>query len=205
MFELFLEKLRIGLEKPLPGFKAHKSMIPDNREYKLTDENYTKSAVNIILYPNNGLENFILTKRSSKMSHHSGQISLPGGKKDAVDKDLWETAKRETLEETNIVIKDENYLGKLSPLLIPVSKFNVQPFISVIDKKPDTPARTNEVEKFFFVNISDFFSVDNFSKKTFFFNGKSFITPCYKLEGEIVWGATAMILAEFSQIILEFA
>lgn len=201
MNEEFLNRLKNNFNKTMSGVEAHKSMIPEGRTYEISQLNFTKSAVNIILFPIEGEMSFLLTKRSPKMTHHSGQISLPGGKFEKGDLNLWETAKRETLEETGIRINDENYIGELTNLLIPVTKFDVQPFVSYIDKKPVLLQKTDEVEKFYFVKVKDFFLESNKFIKTFKHNNQLVTTPFYKLNSEIdiVWGATAMILAEFHQ------
>jgi 8-oxo-dGTP pyrophosphatase MutT (NUDIX family) len=201
MNELFFNSLKNKLKKSLPGIDAHKTMIPKGRTYEMAKSNYIKSAVNIVLFPIDDEIWFLLTKRSSQMSHHSGQISLPGGKIEKNDLNLWETAKRETFEETGIEINDENYIGELTNLCIPVSKFDVQPYVCCIENKPVLPPKTNEVEKFYFVKVKDFFSDSNKFIKTFKHNNQSVTTPFYKLDNEIdiVWGATAMILAEFHQ------
>ncbi len=164
MFEEFLEKLKIEIKGDLPGAEAHRLMIPKMREYKVENDNYTESAVNIVLYPNGSAPNFILTKRSNKLAKHSGQISLPGGKKDKKDKDLWETCKRETKEETTIIVRDSNYIGKLSKLLIPLTRFSVQPFVSFINYKPILPEKTKEVQKFIETNIN---SIDTLNPHVF--------------------------------------
>lgn len=205
MHKDFIQKLKNELKKPLPGFEAHIKMIPGKRDYQFEAGNYKKSAVNIILFPFENSIRFILTKRKNGLSHHSGQISLPGGKKDEDDTSLWETCKRETIEETGIMIKDKNYIGNLSNLLIPVSNFDVLPFMSFIDKAPTLPNSNNEVEKFFKIDLFNFFSKKNIFEKKMNFNGHNIVVPYYKLDSEIVWGATAMILSEFNYILKRFA
>ena len=200
MIEQFLDKLLESLKKPLPGKKAHIQMIPKGREYVEPESNYIESAVNIILYQDKNSVCFLLTKRNKNMLNHAGQISLPGGKKDEKENDLWITAKRETFEETGIYIDNDCFVGKLSKIFIPTTNFCIQPYISYLSKKPVFPNKTEEVDKFFSVKTEDFFSEKNISTKIIKHKNRFIEIPYFKLENEFVWGATAMILSEFRQI-----
>ncbi len=196
-----INKLKILLKnKNLPGFTAHNKMIPKGRIYEFKAENYKESAVNLILFSDNEALKFFLTKRSKKLTNHSGQISLPGGAKDFLDNNLWDTAKRETFEEIGIKIKNKNFVGKLTPLLADVSSFKIQPFVSFFDFEPKYIINTNEVEKLYIVNLKNFFSKNNifYEKKTY--NGNIIAYPYFSLQNEKVWGITAMILSEFFEI-----
>lgn len=185
------------LSQKLPGFNAHIEMMPEGRQYIPSNSNPKYSAVNILTYYKESNLFFILTQRSHNLEHHSGQISLPGGSKDEEDKDLWETAKRETFEEIGIKLNDQNYVGKLSPLYIDVSNFLVQPFISFLYSEPEFESNMSEVEKVFKVNFIEFFNKKNIYHSSKIIKGKKIIYPFFKLEDQQVWGATAMILQEF--------
>lgn len=187
-------KIKEIADKKLIGQEAHRLMIPSGRNLEFSkDEKYKKSAVNIILFDTLESTNLILMKRNSKLEYHSGQISLPGGSFDNNDKNLWETAKRETYEEIGIEIKDEHFIKELSPLYIPVSNFLVHPFVSYISELPPIKINKSEVEKIFFADIYKFFDDSN----KYFYEDKNLKYPYYKVERERVWGATAMILTEF--------
>ncbi len=198
--EATVTQLREILSRKLPGFKAHKQMIPEGRVYQKRASNPKKSAVNIVTYLYNNELCFVLTQRAKKMEYHSGQISLPGGSKDDEDKNLWETAKRETFEEIGIEITDENYIGKLTPLYIDVSNFMVYPFVSFLKKKPILKGNKTEVEKIYEVNFMEFFDPKNKYFSSIQLKEKKINFPYFELEGQEVWGATAMILQEFFEI-----
>ena len=111
----FIKELKNYLEKKkLPGYESHKKMLPVGRIYPSDNGEFKKSSVNVLTFFNDDKFSFFLTKRSEHLSHHSGQISLPGGSFDASDKNDWETAKRETFEEIGVLVTDDNYVGKLS-------------------------------------------------------------------------------------------
>lgn len=192
-----LKNIQELLSQKLPGFDAHIVMMPEGREYISTISNPKYSAVNILIYFKEEKLYFILTQRSKNLEYHSGQISLPGGRKDNKDENLWETAKRETFEEIGVKLNDQNFVGKLSPLYIDVSNFLVQPFISFLYSEPEFKSNISEVEKIFKVNFIEFFNKKNIDHSSKIIKGKKIIYPFFKLENQQVWGATAMILQEF--------
>ena len=131
------------------------------------------------------------------MKHHAGQIALPGGRIEKGETAL-ETALRETREEIGILPEQIEILGTLSELYVQVSRFQIHPFVGWLNKKPEFIICENEVEK----TIS--FPLKNM-KNTFEEVELKTITgtlkvPCFQFEGEIIWGATAMILSEFYDI-----
>lgn len=197
-----IEKIKDFLSnQKLPGFLAHQEMIPENRPYKTEIGQFRDSAVNLILFENNERLNFVLTKRSSTMKKHSGQMSLPGGGFDESDLNLWQTAKRETFEEIGVTIEDEQKLGMLSRLIVPVSKFVVQPFVSFLEHKPVFNINKQEVEEIFIVDTQTFFAPDNIKTAVWSKNGIQFAYKYFVLQNEHVWGLTAMILSEFKYIL----
>jgi 8-oxo-dGTP pyrophosphatase MutT (NUDIX family) len=194
------------LPDKLPGYSAHKQLLPQFRKYNIPKNIKPKlSAVNIITYPQDNNLFFVLTKRSNKLDQHSGQIAIPGGSFDISDTSLWNTAKREAFEETGIKTSDENFIIKLSNLYIEVSNFIVTPFVSFLNSKPKTKINPSEVDKIFFVNFNTFFTKNNLYFEKILKNNKSFLIPYFKLENEKVWGATAMILNEFYFVFKNFA
>lgn len=182
----------------LPGFEAHKLMLPSFRLQKYDTTHYFQSAVNIIMFNEENRLKFILTKRSNKLQHHPGQISLPGGSFDNADKDLWHTAKRETYEEIGLELNDKNFIRQLTPIPVPVSRFIVNPYISYVDFVPKLKINREEVEKIFIVETESFFSCDNIKNSTIIIDSNTLNYNYFELENEKVWGLTAMVLSEFN-------
>ena len=93
-----------------------------------------------------------MTRRSNSVGHHKGQISLPGG---VVEKNesYQYTSIRETHEEIGISMNEINIIGNLSSLYVPVSNFQIFPFIGYLDRKPDTTLNLNEVKEIFSVPV----------------------------------------------------
>lgn len=177
-------------------------MLPDFRPYSTTKNNYQKSAVALIFWEDNDTLKIILTKRSNNVQKHKNQISLPGGAFDPIkDTNLWDTAKRETFEEIGIKLCNNNLVGELTSIEIPNSKFIVTPFITYLEKKPETIKLSKEVEKIFFPNFFELVDDSNIYSDFIKSDNKNYLYKYYKLEDEKVWGATAMILTEFKFII----
>ena len=138
MFQILINTLTAQLNKPLEGMKAHMEMAHFSRVFpdKAEVVNYKSSAVIVLLYPNQNKETCILLiERSTYEGHHSGQIALPGGKREPADVDLQATALREFFEETGSS-ETPIFIGKLSEVYIPVSKFVVQPYVAYLTKRP---------------------------------------------------------------------
>ena len=76
----------------------------------------TAAAVMLVFIERDNELFLLLTKRANHLKHHAGQISFPGGKAEATDKDLIDTAIRETNEEIGLSIKRENILGLLTQI-----------------------------------------------------------------------------------------
>ena len=148
----------------------------------------------------------VLILRTSDHGVHSGQVSFPGGKKEESDRSLEDTALREAEEEIGIKKNDVKVIGPLSELYIPTSGFLVQPFVGYLNKKPLFHPAKNEVAKLIEVSL-DLIMDDGIVKETTILesktqNQKSEIQiPYFDIHGEVVWGATAMIISELKKIL----
>lgn len=132
------------------------------------------------------------------MKHHAGQIALPGGRNEEGETAL-ETALRETREEIGVKPEQIEILGSLSEIYVQVSRFQILPFVGWLDKKPEFDINKNEVEKTISFPIKLIRnSVNEVELNTI--SGRLKV-PCVQFEGEIIWGATAMILSEFADIL----
>lgn len=199
-----VEDIKKALLQTLPGSVSHKKMLPLNRTLKASDEEQKiikYSSVLLLLFIENNELNAILIKRPEHMKHHGGQIALPGGRIEKGETPL-ETALRETWEEIGISPDQIEILGSLSTLYVQVSRFQIHPFVGWIGKNPEFVINKNEVEK----TIS--FPV-KLIKNTFdevelnTISGRLKV-PCIQFEGEIIWGATAMILSEFCDVLQQY-
>ena len=193
----------------LKGKLAHKKMAPYNRiseneQNKINNFTYKEAAVLILIYPSDkGVPSFVLIERTISSGVHSGQISLPGGKKEKNDKSFWDTSIRETNEEIGVNLSKINFIKKMSCVYVPPSNFMIYPFIGYLDKYPFFNMQKEEVQNIFEINILDLLKNKNksFSEVSSKYMNNNIKVPVYNFMNKIVWGATAMILSEFELFI----
>lgn len=203
-----IEILRQRLQQPLPGIVAQERMMARVVSMPLkVPDNARPSAVLCLLFPVNDELHILLMKRREDKTAHSGQVSFPGGSYEATDAGLKATALREAQEEVGIMSADVAILGSLTPLYIPVSNFNVYPFVGFAKNRPVYNLSHNEVSYTIEVSLKSL--LDPARKIT-----TDVISPAvpgvirkvkaYQLEdGTIIWGATAMIISELEAVLKE--
>jgi 8-oxo-dGTP pyrophosphatase MutT (NUDIX family) len=204
-----IDWLKERLQQELPGLTAQERMtgrvLPMPNEIP---ESARQGAVLALLYPVDGVLTLLLMKRTSDGGAHSGQVSFPGGKSDPEDADLIATALREAWEEVGLVAGNIQMIGALSSLYIPVSNFNVHPFIAYTSERPTLSPSADEVEYIIEVPISELFHPERITKVVVTSPvDKGFIrkVPAYKLQDEtVIWGATAMMISELQMLLEEY-
>lgn len=200
------EILKDIFSRSLPGERAQKLMSPSSRFTGSVqpDPNSAKeSSVFILLYQENNEWYIPLIKRTVYNGAHSGQVSLPGGKRERQDNDILQTAYRETVEEIGISSKAITYVGTLTTLYIPNSNFNVIPQVGILNSTPTFSRNSREVEQIINLPLAcllDKSNIKHFERKI---NGINISAPYYHYDEYIIWGATAMILSEFKEIVKE--
>ena len=203
MFQILINTLTAQLNKPLEGMNAHMEMAHFSRVFpdKAEVVNYKSSAVIVLLYPNQNKETCILLiERSTYEGHHSGQIALPGGKREPADVDLQATALREFFEETGSS-ETPFFIGKLSEVYIPVSKFIVQPYVAYLTKRPDFLINDVEVYKLIEWELHELLNQNTINTTTIIVSNTNIVTPYFLVDEKILWGATAMIINELKHVI----
>jgi len=199
----FIEKLHKELLKPLPGVEIQLEMSAGNRVFYKEFETVNdpkESSILILLFPDSGNWNTIFIKRTTDSSPHSGQMAFPGGMSEPDDKSLYETALREAEEEVGIDSKHVSFVGKLTPLHIPVSNVIVNPFIVTLPARPTLIANKSEVAEIFETPISIFLNKNILSYFIFEYKEKKYKAPSFIIGKYTIWGATAMIWNEFLTI-----
>lgn len=200
----FPEWLSQRLKRPLPGRDEQMKMMPlgSTNRFPIPDKT-RKSSVLILLFPDISGYSFLVIKRSADGGVHSSQISFPGGKIEAYDASPEAAALREAYEEVNLDHKGVRILGRMSPLYIPVSRFEVLPIIAFQEEKPMglVPAEA-EVAEILTVSMDRHLAQKEtrevLSSAGY---GISLSAPVYKIDEEhFIWGATAMILAELEAL-----
>ena len=205
MESLFIKNLSNRLSKDLPGKSAHDTMMVTPRlpfpKINLVKKGIPASVL-ILLFPKNNQWHFFLTKRTNTVNHHKGQISLPGGVVETGES-LEGAALRETHEEIGVDKKNIHLIGSLSSFYIPVSGFEMFPFIGWVKAEPETSIHDKEVDRVFSSSIQEFMLDKTQKTKKDTLKGFPVNIPYFDMNGETVWGATSMILAEFKLILKE--
>ncbi len=134
-----------------------------------------------------------LTKRSSALKHHPGQIAFPGGKQDAGDADIIAAALREAREEIGLSPENVEVLGTL-PSHETVTGFKVTPVIARLRHAFDPTPELGEVEEVFRVPLDHVLTPGNFTIEGRRWRGslRKYYTVPYG--PYYIWGATARIL-----------
>ena len=201
--KIFVQNIRRELGKKLPGQTYQYQMAPDDRRLQnLVKVGKPKDAAVLILLSSfhNGPE-LVFIKRTLYPGPHSGQISFPGGKADPSDPDLEYTALRETQEEIGVPSKQIRIIGSLTPLEIPVSHFKVHPFIGIGDGISHFSIQKEEVQFLLFERLEVLIDPANLATMEVMIQNKPVHVPCYRVGEHRIWGATAMILSEFLEVI----
>ena len=189
------ERVARRLAQPLPGLPAQCRMAPVGRitsDYDANPPGARAAGVLLLLTP--ALE-LVYIRRADDGGRHSGQIAFPGGIREDHDPDLVATALRETEEEIGLPRESVTVLGALTPLYIPVTNFRIQPVVGVVDAAPEFVCQPSEVAEVIRLPVAGFpASCGEFEYSR---DGVVHHAPCYRFGPVEVWGATAMITAEF--------
>lgn len=200
-------KIHERLQQPLPGGDAHEPFrakpVGDVRplfDHRLPPK---PGGVMILLFEEDGVIKFPLTKRAEYAGAHSGQISLPGGKSDPGE-DTIQTALRECEEEIGVDRTRLKVIGKLSDFFVMPSNFMVTPVIATLNELPFFKPDPREVVRILKYDVLSLIQPDAMKEKEIMAGGKfRMMAPHFEVQGEIVWGATAMMLNEFRIILQE--
>lgn len=196
-----ITRIKKQLTEKLPGYAAQIKLAPEGRDMFAEQTKKTNAAILILIFKNDQDRlSTIFMKRPTYNGHHSGQISFPGGKYESEDQTIKQTAIRETVEEIGISKEKIEIIGQLTDLYIPVSNFLVHPFVAIYTDTPLFSIDPSEVQYTISSPLSDLIELP-IHHKQMSHEDRTFNSPYFSINNEVVWGATAMILNEFIEII----
>jgi 8-oxo-dGTP pyrophosphatase MutT (NUDIX family) len=196
----FIDRFKRNLQAPLPGKEAQYEMARNfrSRAEISAPPNARTAGVLMLFYPKNDEWHLaFIRRRAHEKDPHSAQIGFPGGKYEREDGSLMQTALREAMEETGVAPDQVQILGALTSLYIPVSNFEVHPFVGYSNARPEFVPQEEEVDDIIeipFACLLDPGSVQTTNLKVRDYLLKN--VHCFKFEDHIIWGATAMMLNE---------
>lgn len=161
-------------------------------------DEFKYAAVMIIIHFTNRMPSVILIKRTKLVKSHAGEISFPGGNFMNVDIEMLQTAIRETSEEVGIQIKKEQVIGHFKAERTLSSRYIIYPYVVLLDNIPRITDTNYEVEKVIDAPLIQLLK----SRENDIEHEKEFSIarlPKFTYKNEIIWGATARILHQFSK------
>jgi 8-oxo-dGTP pyrophosphatase MutT (NUDIX family) len=162
-----------------------------------------------VLFEERGEARLVLTRRSTGLRTHQGQVSFPGGRLEPGE-DAVAAALREAFEEVDLDPSLVTTVGWLHPVLTMVSSSFILPVLATVDGRPDLVASPSEVERIFDVSLAELADPEVFHEERWRIPGRaiagtednSFPVWFFEVAGELIWGATARMLHELLTVVL---
>ncbi len=203
----FIQRLAERLSSgPLPGVKAQCTMSSAERRWTPDAAELPtlrKSAVLALLHPSPVGLAVLYTLRPSRLAHHGGQVSFPGGGMEEGDSSLAHTALRETGEELGMTTADVRVLGPLTTLFIESSRNLVHPFVGWIPALPPLNPDAREVAEVLSVTLQTLWNPATVATCVREANGQFRTFPSFYIPPYHIWGATAMMTSELLAIAVQ--
>lgn len=157
------------------------------------------SAVLLLLHKITGEEHLLFTERSQEVAHHKGQVCFPGGVRDEKDKNLWETALRETEEEIHLPRAHIEYIGELGFVVTPTG-YHMTPYVGYVRDLPELKPSAIEINKIFHAPVKHFLNPECFRLVERIYFEQKIEDPIYTYQEYEIWGASARILRDFLKV-----
>ena len=154
----------------------------------------TDAGVLVALYVDGGRLHAVLTRRRDDLRRHPGEISFPGGRHDETDPDLLATALREAEEEIGLAPAAVRVLGALQPTPTIATGYAIYPFVGLIEAGLAWTLSAREVAEVLELSLEDLQA--GYARRRLLRRGVPIRTDTYVVGDDLIWGATARILAD---------
>jgi len=181
--------------------RALRGYVPQSAE---TPEARPAAVALLLIEGPTGLEALFIKRAIRVGDPWSGQVALPGGRRESADPDLLATALRETREEVGVDLTRAERLGQLhdmnprTPTLPPIY---VRPFVFALAAKPTLTTSDEEIQRAFWVPLAHFTAPAVRRDFTLTVAGVERTFPAYALGDDVIWGMTERILTPFIELI----
>ena len=209
LFTEFLTLVPYIKKVVLNAEESHMKMMPKERLPFLNIDktklfNYKEAGVLLLVYKKNNQAHLVFIERTNYGGVHSAQIAFPGGKKEDIDNNLLDTALRETFEEIGVSIKSIVTIKEMSKVYIPPSNFLVSPYLAFSNTPINFILQKDEVQSIIEISLDEILNDKN---KHYSIMNTSYANnievPVFQFNKFKIWGATAMMLSQFKDILTE--
>lgn len=208
MLKDIVDFLKIRLQTELPYHHIKNEKLDEQLKRFILQEQNNPSrpprscAVMLALFQQEGEIYIPCILRPQKSRVHPGQIAFPGGGRETADRNLTDTAIRETWEEIGVSVPESNILGDLTNIFVPPSHSLITPKVAFLENRPNYDIDPNEVDKVIEIPLTHLLNAKNhFEKIVAVQKNQTIRMPAIKTGEFVVWGATARILKEFTLLL----
>jgi 8-oxo-dGTP pyrophosphatase MutT (NUDIX family) len=160
-----------------------------------------EAAVALVLVPDGDDLSLLFIRRAEHpLDPWSGQMALPGGRRDAEDRNLRATAIRETAEETAVTLSPRDSVGELddlSPVSPHLPPIIVRPFVFALPMVP--PVRLSP-EVALYVWVPRLQLIDRLREERVTIRDRTLVVPGYRIGPHFIWGMTERIVTPFLRL-----
>jgi 8-oxo-dGTP pyrophosphatase MutT (NUDIX family) len=199
LFTDVVARLEEAFQRELPGIDAHAALAPrPRREWPrgFNPARIRNAAGLLLVFPVDGRAHVVLTVRADTLGRHSGQVALPGGVVEPGET-FEQAAIREAHEEVALPPAGVRVLGALTPLDIPVSGFRLHPIVASRSTRAPLHPADGEVARILELDLDVLTRPASLRTTERVRDGQPLTIPAFHIDDVEIWGATAMVLAEF--------
>jgi 8-oxo-dGTP pyrophosphatase MutT (NUDIX family) len=169
-------------------------LLPADQAAAIEVRASVQAAVLVPLHIRQGVLHAVFTRRHHELPRHAGEISFPGGRRDAEDADLIATALRETHEEVGLPAESVQVLGALEPIPTIVTGYAIHPFVGVVPGNFRWIPSNSEVAAVIDLPLPAVAA--GYSRRRLVRRGAALRTDTYTVDEHMIWGATARIVSD---------